>query len=452
MSKRILLVAVTVLIVGAAFIALRGRPVPVDQVVVARQTVREYILEDAKTRLAENYIVDMPVSGTLERIELEVGDRIERGQVIAQIDQFDLESQVRGMEALIDQARAQTTSVDVTKPKPEDIESARARVNEATYNVAMVGKERAIVEINHAEAGREFRRIEKLSQEGAVSQSRFDETKRIWDGLKENLERVTLAESAARKALEVAQLGLKRVEGSVDDNEYLRDVYLSEIAHLEEQLGMLRHDLEKTAIQSPVAGFVLEKYIEDRRVLMAGTPLIKLGDLETIEIEADILSEEVGRIELGDPVEITGKALGNSVVMGSVKRVYPSGFMKISALGVEQQRVRVIIGFDPSAAPLRPGTTVDIRIITDERQGALAVPERAAFRHEDRWYVFTVRDNKWLWGARAYLTPVEVGLKNDDWAEIVSGLAEGDRVLAETKNDLEDGARVVLPKANARAG
>src|SRR5690606_26147356 len=116
--------------------------------------------------------------------------------------------------------------------------------------------------------------------------------------------------------------------------------------------------------------------------------------------------------------------------------IYPSGFMKISALGIEQQRVRTLISFDNSTLHLRPGTSLDVRIITGESENAAAVPERATFRHEGEWAVFTVK------GGRAHLTPVTVGLKNDEWAEIAEGVVPGMTVVADVKNELTDGMRV----------
>ena len=181
---------------------------------------------------------------------------------------------------------------------------------------------------------------------------------------------------------------------------------------------------------------VLEKYIEDRRVLLAGEPLLKIGDMDSIEIESDVLSEEIGPMRVGNRVEIKGKALQDRVVFGTVKRIYPSGFMKISSLGVEQQRVRTIIEFDNSEIQLRPGTSVDVRIITAQSENALAIPDRALFRHQEDWALFIVN------GDVAELIAVEVGLRNDDWAEIVSGVEEGTLIVSELKNDLVDGLKV----------
>jgi len=122
--------------------------------------------------------------------------------------------------------------------------------------------------------------------------------------------------------------------------------------------------------------------------------------------------------------------------MGQVERIYPSGFMKISALGVEQQRIRTIIAFDNKEVNLRPGTAVDVSIITAEAPEALTIPDRALFRNEGKWSLFVVD------GDTARLINVEVGLRNDDWAEIKSGLDANATIISELKNDLIDGVIV----------
>ena len=138
----------------------------------------------------------------------------------------------------------------------------------------------------------------------------------------------------------------------------------------------------------------------------------------------------------GNAVEITGKALEDKTAIGTVTRIFPSGFKKISALGIEQQRVRVLIGFDNGEPGLRPGTSVDVRIITAEHDDVVAVPERAVFRREDGWALFVVHDG------RARLTQVETGLRNDDWVEISRGLEAGETIVGTPKNELEDGMQV----------
>jgi HlyD family secretion protein len=395
---------------AAAIFGLTYNPLPVEMTEVTQRTVREFIAEDAKTRLDDEFLIAMPISGTLLPPFVEIGDEVDEGFCVAQVDEFPLEQQIKSSEALLAQVEAQIEGVDVQKPKEEDLMTSAVRVKEAQDNLAIVKKEREIAQTNYNEAVKELNRLQRLYDEGAVSESQLDEAKRVHANLKDTVARLDLTIGATEKVVRVAELSADRLEGSVDDNEFMRDSYHADIDRIKAQLDTLRTDLKKAQIKSPVDGIVLEKYVDDERVMMAGAPIMKIGDMDSIEIECDILSEEVVGIEVGDPVEITGKALNDEIAHGTVKRIYPSGFMKISALGIEQQRVRTIIELDEDAPRLRPGTSVDVRVITKESPDTLAVPERAVFRHEGGWAVFTVKRS------RARLTPVELGVKNDDWA------------------------------------
>lgn len=422
-------------IIAAVWLAA-GCGIPVETTEVTRRTVREFIAEDAVTRLGEDYLIDMPISGTLERVRFEVGDVMEQGEVIARVDAFALQQQIKEIESLIAQIRAQTEGVDVAKPKQEEIEQAVLRVNEARDAEEIARKERAIAEADFEDAQKRFRRAQELLAEQAVSQSFYDEADRAFKSAQENLARAKIREEATQKSREIAELALKRLRDSVDDNEYLRDAYQAEIDGMKSRLNVMKNDLKKAEIRAPIRGPVLEKFVDARRVLTAGQPILRLGDLDSIEIECDVLSEEIGRVRVGDRVEIAGKALFGKTAWGTVKRIYPAGFKKISALGIEQQRVRTILAFDNSEVQLRPGTSVDVRIITNESENTLAVPERSTFRHQDGWAVFKVESGT------AVLTPVTLGLKNDDWAEIKEGLAEGDAIIADPTNDIADGTSV----------
>jgi HlyD family secretion protein len=426
------------IVVALILVALmmRGSPLAVETTQAEIRTVRAYIAEDAKTRLDDDVLIDMPISGTVRKITLKEGDTVTAGDCVATVDTFAIEQQIAGVNAMIEQAKARLTSVDIEKPKPEDLASAELQVQQELDRQAIARKELAIAANNLADAEREYNRIQALHESGAVSQSQLDEAERAYKNARENLERATLAEKANQKGREIADLASQRLRGSIDDNEFMRQVYDAEIENLESQVRRLQDDLQKATITSPVDGVILEKFIEDSRVLAAGSPLLRIGDMSTIEIECDVLSEEVGRVSVGDPVEITGKALNDEIIMGKVKRIYPAGFKKISSLGIEQQRVRTILEFDNAAAQLRPGTSVDVRIITNEVVDAVAVPERATFRSDSGWAVFVVEDGE------ATLAPVEITLKNDDWAAIASGLTAGQTIVAEPKSELEDGMSV----------
>lgn len=435
--KRIVWIIIAAAAAVGVFFAVKPRPTPVAVGQPERITVREFIAEEAKTRLADEYIIDMPIAGTLERMELEVGDVVAAGQVVARVDPFELEQQIRGVDYMIAQARAQIAGVDMTKTKPEDVSSAEVRVKETADALDIAKRDRSIAAITLKEARRAYDRARKLVAEGVASDAMLDEAERRFKSAEESLSRAELAEQAASKNLEIARLNARRTAGSVDDNEYLREVYQAEVEALEAQRAVLESDLRKSEIRAPVAGPVLEKYVENRRVMAPGSPLLKVGDLATMEIESDILSEEVGRVREGAPVEVVGKALLGASVTGKVSRIYPSAFKKISSLGIEQQRVKVLIDFDNGELNLRAGTRLDVRIITAESGDTIAVPERATFRQDNQWYVFTVE------GGKARLREVTLGLKNDEWAEVLEGLSETDTIVTEPLNSLEPGTAVV---------
>ena len=434
--KRIGLIALGVLVLLGIVLALRPAPLEVDTAEATRMTVREYVIEEAKTRLIDQYVASMPFTGTVERIAWDVGDAVEANTLLARLDVFPLEQEIRSVDAGIEQALAQMIGVDMGKPRAEEIEAARMRMLELRDAEAMSRKDRSIAEVNAMNAQREYNRLSALREQGAVSQAAYDEAERNYNSLRQQHERAALAEDAAEKARIAAELAYRRKRDSIDDNEYQRDALRAEVAALEAKRDLLEYDQGRAEIRSPIDGYIIQKEIEDRKWLAAGTPLLLLGDPKAIEIESDILSEEIGPVYVGAQVEITGKAVNDAIVPGTVSRIYPSGFMKVSALGIEQQRVRTIVSFENDELRLRPEVSLDVHIVTAESPDTIAVPERAVFRRQDEYAVFAVKDG------RAILTPVEIGLRNDDWAEIVSGLDEGDIVVADPDNDLDDGIAV----------
>ena len=439
-KKRAIWIIAAALVAAAVLFSLRTRPILVEVESPQRMTVYEFIAEDAETQLAKTYTVDIPVSGTLERVSLNIGEHVMQGDVIARVDPFIFEEQLRAMEASIAQVRSQSASVDTSKPKPELLDQARQRIGEAEAAREMAVKARTIAEINCDEARRNFARAETLHKQGVLSQREYDQANSTLQAMEQELDRARVAEQAAQRGVEIAGLGSRALSSSVDDNEFMRDVYAAQIASLESQLSILKSELDKTVIHAPVSGPVLMKFVEDRRTLPAGTPILTLGDLASSEMVCDVLSEEVVRVREGNAVEISGKALNGAQVAARVKQIYPAAFKKISSLGIEQQRVRVLMEYDAASLELRPGTSLDARIITAESADTLAVPERALFQTGGGWHVFTTKSG------RARLTPVKVGLKNDSWAEILDGLGADSQIIVEPPNDLTDGARVSLKR------
>jgi len=416
---------------------MRTRPLPLEMGAPERTTVREYITEEAKTRLGREYLLSAPVAGTLQRIDLEPGDLVAAGQVVARFDPLPFEQQIRAIEARIAQAKAQIEGVDIAKPKPESLEMAATRAKELMDAVRASDHDLAAARAAAEEARKAQERAIGMLAKGVISQAEVDAAQLRLETATQALARASAAADATRKGARIGDLDARRLSGSINDNEFMREVYTAEVEALDAQLAIARDDLQKSELRAPVEGPLLDKFLPDTQVVAPGTPLVRIGDLSTIEIECDVLSEEVGRVSVGDTVELLGKALGQGGATGKVKRIYPSAFMKISALGVEQQRVKVLIDFDNTALQMRPGTRLDVRIVTGEQQNALAIPERAAFRREGQWYVFVVENDV------ARQVPITIGLRNDLWAEITDGLQEGVTIITEPINELTDGAAVL---------
>jgi HlyD family secretion protein len=193
-----------------------------------------------------------------------------------------------------------------------------------------------------------------------------------------------------------------------------------------------------------VEGVILERAVSNERQVAVGTVLLRIGRWEDLEIEADVLSSDVVRVKPGQTVEVHGPAIGPKPATAKVTRIYPAGFTKTSSLGVEQQRVKVIVKFTPlDLRRLREDNDlgvhyrVRVRIFTAESSGALVIPRSALFRgSKNDWRVFVIRDG------RAHLQAVKVGLSNDESAEITSGLSESDQVILAPETNLVEGQSV----------
>jgi HlyD family secretion protein len=193
-------------------------------------------------------------------------------------------------------------------------------------------------------------------------------------------------------------------------------------------------------VRSPAGGSVLSVINESEGVVAEGTPLVTVGDPARIEVVVDLLSREAARVRTGDSVQITQWG-GPDPLPGSVKRVEPFGRLKVSALGIEEQRVNVIIGFDRSDAEkarrLGHGYQIDATIILWSKNDALRVPIGALFRGGDgAWRVFVAQ------GGRARERKLTVGHINDEFGEVLAGLSNGDWVILNPNNSLKDGARI----------
>lgn len=448
------------LIVGVtaavAAMALRSG-VPVEAASARIDRAWECIDEQAKTRLPETYWITMPYSGRVEPIALSEGALVRRGDPVAQIVPADLRLAVAEARAALREAEA-----SIAQNADDTLERLVLRQAEQ-YAASM----RSAVEAAEAQersgwaalkyAQRDLARIERLYRKKMETEDNL-QLATLRRAQRDVEYRQAVLVHAAMRPLQVAtDLLPKTVRRYIARKQLDADVLKQRKAQAAVRLNRARLDRKRGTMTSPVDGVVLRRAVSNERYLAAGATLLEIGQLDNLEVEADVLSVDVVRAQKGDKVEIYGPAIGRrraddkDHADGEVAKVYPAGFTKISSLGVEQQRVKVIVRFDAddltwlrAERNLGVGYRVRVRIYTAEKPKALVIPRSALFRGQGgNWQVYAIRDR------RARIQDVQVGLINDELVEITSGLSEGEPVVLAPESELTDGARV---KVEAKEG
>ncbi|MEX0702528.1 MAG: efflux RND transporter periplasmic adaptor subunit [Planctomycetales bacterium] len=423
---------------------------PVDVATVSRGEIRTYVEELAKTRLPEIYRVTMPLDGRILPIDLVEGDPVEQGQVVARMEAADLETAVAEAGARVARLQAEIVENDDTRLEKSALaqfdELLKSMRNAVAAAEAQIQASRAKLDV----ASKELGRVRRLAETGAATESLLNaaQLEREQSAVEQRKDELTLA---SLEAIHSAMLiGRDAIEQYIAKKALQRSVLAQQRAEAEAQLERARRDLERTAIRARAGGVVLKRHVSNQQVLPAGAELLDIGQLERLQVEAEVLSQEAIDVRTGQAVEIAGPAIGRVPVAGTVERVHPQGFTKVSSLGVEQQRVLVVIDFDSGARSslAREGRRLGVdyrvtaRIVTASRVHALRVPRSALFRSpQGIWQTFVVR------GGRANRVDVKLGLINDSEAEVLEGLAEGDRVVLVPESTLADGDRVE-PRTN----
>jgi len=428
-------IAAALALIAAIWLLLRSAPVKVDFAKVTRGPIRATVEEEGKTRVVDRYLVSMPVPGRVRRITLKEGASVGEGEVVAEIDPLELKGRVAETEAKIDAIRHRKEGVATKLPKEEELERARILEQQATEALDVAKRELEAARAALVKAKKDLDRTQAAFDTGTGSSEDVDaaqaEEIRAREEVRAGEVRVQIRELEIR----ATKLDTQILEARLKDYAWEEKDYVAQIAALDASLETLKDDLSRTKITSPAKGTVLKVFLESEQVVTAGTALLEIGDLERMEVEADFLSEDAAHMEKGMAAEIFGRALGDKVIAGKIRRIYPAAFEKISSLGVEQQRVTVVVGFLPGEVPLGDRFRVEVRVILDERADAVLVPEGALFRLGGKWYVFVVEDN------RARRRAVKTGLRDGRRREVLEGLHGGETVVLHPES-IDDGTRV----------
>jgi HlyD family secretion protein len=384
---RIVAVAAGAAIVAAAVWALRPAPIAVETAVASRGALTATVIAEGRTRVKNLYVVAAPVDGDLERIAAQPGDAIAPGAVVARLWPLT----ARPLDA---RTRAEA-------------ESAVAAARSAVSQAEALAREAASA-LTHAESQSATTRT--LAKQGVTAPNEAEHAEH-----QTQIQRGAV--DAADAALVRARADLRRAEATAAND-------------------LVRGGRTTTPVAAPVYGRILRVLHESAGPVVAGTPLLEIGNVDELEVTADLLTADAVQVKPGAPAEI-GNWGGPEPVRATVRRVDPAAFTKVSALGLEEQRVRTVLDVvEPQ--PVGPGhdfrVTVAIAVWTGNN--VLRAPSTALFRRGNEWAVFVVRDG------RAHITPVVTGRADGTHTVIERGLAAGDVVAVQPSDLLVDGARV----------
>jgi HlyD family secretion protein len=378
-----------VLAIAGVALALRPRPVPVDVVRAARGPLAVVVEESGVTRVKDRFVMSAPVTGNLSRVFLDPGDAVKEGDTLAEI--------APAAPPLLDE-----------RSRSE----AEARLGAALSSLGQASAQEA-----RARAARE------------LSQQDLDRTKSL-----------AASGSLARESLERAEF-----QDRMHDDELASAVFARKVAAEEVRIARaaLANDVDRKSrrhidVIAPVSGAVLRVHQRSAGVVASGAPLLEVGDTTALEVVVDLLTTDAVHVAVGTPVVLQGWG-GDRPLAGRVRQIEPSGFTRPSALGVDEQRVNIVIAFtEPRErwADLGDGYRVEARLTLWQSNDVLKLPQGALFRHGDGWAVYRVDGNV------ARLTSVQIGHRGESEVEIVSGLEMGAEVAVHPGDRVKEGARV----------
>lgn len=397
-KRGLLALGAAALILGFA-LALRTAPVQVDTAAVARGPLIVTVDEEGKTRVKDIFLVSAPIAGLVRRAPLDVGDEVVKGETTV---------------ALI--APPSPTFLDVRTLS--EIEAA-IKASEANIDLSAAELEQAKADFNFADA--EYQRTSALVSKGVVPERQLEKARADRDMREAARVRAEAALIMSRRQLEATR---------------------ARAVSPEQQAPRAASTTRLLEVKAPETGRVLKLRVESEQEVTMGTPLMELGNTGELELVVELLSEDAIKVEAGANAVVDG--WGGPPLQARVRRIDPAAFTKISALGIEEQRVNTVLDLvDPPKDWQRLGHDfrVYVRITVYENPDTLRVPLSALFRQGQDWKVFVSS------GGRARVRDVRIGERNSSFAELEGGLAEGERIVLHPSDRVADGVRVEERKA-----
>lgn len=369
------------------------RAVKVETVTVTRGQLYEVVSEIGETQVKNVYQISAPVSGYLKRVELEVGDSVEANKTIV---------------AEIEPLRSQPLDPRSKKQATAELHAAKSALEMTQAKIRQVQNE-----LNFAKG--DLDRAEILLRDKAISKREYDNAKKTYQSLEQELQ-------ATQATLQLRRAELERVQALLDTS-----------------LVEFLPECECSQIFSPTTGVVLTRYRESAGVITAAQPIVDIGDPSELEIKVELISTDAVKVEKGQKVHIKDWG-GEGVLEGRVRQVEPMAYKKVTALGIEEQRVNILIDITSPEAQwqrLGHGYQLEVDIILADKPDTLMIPVIALVREGQEWVAFVIEDGV------AKKRELDIGVINGLQAEVLAGISEGERVIYNPSDSIEQGLRVI---------
>lgn len=396
---------VTTLIAGGLIYMNMQSGQDVETVVVEKGEIKQYTEDTAVVQANKKQTVYIEGSGKVNSIKVKVGDSVNKGDVLLTMDTGDLELKLKDADSKIKAAKAQLASTDASN-YANKIEISQSAVDTA--------------KVTYDTAKRNFDNAKTLFEAGAMSEQ---ELRNSEDSLKSSEAGVKAANSQLKDAK----------DGAPD---YMKTGYIAAVEQAVIFKDSIVREIEKQQVVAGIDGIVIEKLVEENSIVASGTAAFLLGDFKSLELESNILADDIYNVHIGNEVEVSGKAIGDSKLKGKVIKIAPEAKNITSSLGVNQKRVAVTIEITDDIGTLKPGYDLDSKIITKMRSDALIIPDTAVFDYNGNSCVFAIENKKTV------LKQIKKGVESDKTIEVLEGLEEGEKIVLKPDNNMKEGIKI----------
>ncbi|NLZ52761.1 MAG: efflux RND transporter periplasmic adaptor subunit [Thermoanaerobacteraceae bacterium] len=386
------------------------KPISAELLEIRPQAIASTFTEEGKVIPANNYPVYSLLSGQIVKLNVKEGQQVKQNVLLAVVDSTELELQLQQMQAELTSLKGEEADRH-KKPLKSSIKSQELLVEKAQNDLNSIEND--------------FKRIENLYNEGAVTAKEYEDAQNMLETAKLNL----------RQQEEALALLYESSEPSSGSKQF----YAGRADALRSQMELIKYRIEKSRITAPADGVVAKLSVQSGDIVNPGIKLMEIFNDDKYEVEVFVLAESAASITEGMKVKLVQEKKGEDISFeGTVEKIAPAAVEMISALGLEEQRVKVTVKPEfPENLRVFPGSVLDVEFIVDKREGALAVPKTALFPYEKGEALWVVK------GGRAKVQPVETGFENDSQVVITNGIAPGDLIILNPQLDgLKEGKKI----------